>query len=103
MDVQNHNCIIIHGCPDEKEKAMDPETRTYDKQWLPWTKKQLENRGLKTETPLMPDPWEPIYEKFKNEFEKYQVDENTILISHSCGCTFLARWLGETKQKVYLF
>ena len=48
----------------------------------------------------MPSPWEPDYEKFKNEFEKYSVDETTILIGHSCGCSFLVRWLWETKKRI---
>lgn len=94
-------CIIIHGCPSDVEKAMNPETRTYDKHWIPWTKKQLLANNIKTETPLMPSPWQPDYEKFKKEFEKYDVDENTILIGHSCGCAFLVRWLGETKKKIF--
>jgi len=93
-------CIIIHGCPSDIEKTMDPETRTYDKHWIPWTKKQLIANGIETETPLMPSPWYPDYEKFKKEFEKYDVDENTILVGHSCGCAFLVRWLGETKKKI---
>ena len=94
------NCIIIHGCPSSKEKELNPETRTYDKHWIPWVKKELEERGIETEVPLMPNPWEPVYEDFKKEFEKYSVSENTILIGHSCGTTFLLRWLGESKQKV---
>ena len=49
----------------------------------------------------MPSPWQPNYENFKAEFEKYSVDENTILIGHSCGCAFLVRWLGETKRKIF--
>lgn len=98
--MNNINCIIIHGCPSDKEKAMDPKTRTYDKHWIPWLKKQLIVNGIKTETPLMPEPWHPDYEKFKKEFEKHKVDENTILIGHSCGCTFLVRWLGETKRNI---
>jgi len=48
----------------------------------------------------MPDPWEPIYEKYKEEFEKYSVNETTVLIGHSCGCAFLVHWLGEKKKKV---
>lgn len=92
-------CIIIHGCPSDAEKAMNPETRTYDKHWIPWIKKQLIANDIETETPLMPSPWQPDFEKFKNEFEKYNVDENTILIGHSCGCAFLVRWLGESKRK----
>jgi len=79
---------------------MDPEKRTYDKHWIPWTKNQLIAKSIETETPLMPSPWSPDYEKFKNEFEKYDVGENTILVGHSCGCAFLVRWLGETKRKV---
>lgn len=93
-------CLIIHGCPSNDEKAMNPETRTYDKQWIPWLKKQLVSKNIPTETPLMPSPWQPDYEKFKQEFEKYPVGENTILIGHSCGCAFLVRWLGETKRNI---
>lgn len=94
------NCIIIHGCPSDEEKAMNPETRTYDKHWMPWVKKQLIANGIETTAPLMPLPWEPSYERFKEAFEKYPVNENTILIGHSCGCAFLVRWLGETKSVV---
>ena len=93
-------CIIIHGCPSDIEKAMDPERRTYDKHWIPWTKKQLEEKGWEVETPLMPEPWNPVYESFKKEFEKFDIKEDTVLIGHSCGCTFLVRWLGETKKRI---
>ena len=93
-------CIIIHGCPSDEEKAMDPKQRTYDKHWIPWIKKQLIAKGIETETPLMPSPWQPDYKKFKAEFEKHHVNENTILIGHSCGCAFLVRWLGDTKRKI---
>ena len=37
----NTNCIVIHGCPSDIEKTMSPETRTYDKHWIPWIKKEL--------------------------------------------------------------
>ncbi len=94
-------CIIIHGCPSNVEKAMDPEKRTYDKHWIPWIKRQLLAKGIEIKTPLMPSPWQPDYEKFKKAFEKHGVDENTILVGHSCGCAFLARWLGETKKRIF--
>lgn len=100
IDNKKTNCIIIHGCPSNAEKAMNPETRTYDKHWIPRLKRNLIAAGIKTETPLMPDPWEPNYQKFKTEFEKYEVGENTILVGHSCGSAFLVRWLGESKQKI---
>ena len=101
MEKMKSNCIIIHGCPSDAEKAMNPETRTYDKHWIPWLKRNLIALGMETETPLMPDPWEPSYQKFKTEFEKYEVNENTILIGHSCGSAFLVRWLSETKREIF--
>src|SRR3990167_5671396 len=96
----NLNCIIVHGCPGNKEQAMNFETRTYDKHWIPWTREALLEKGIKVETPLMPEPWAPNYEAFKKKFETLDVLENTVLVGHSCGCAFLVRWLGESKQKI---
>ena len=92
--------IIIHGCPGREEEMMNLADRTFDKHWMPWTREKLIESGIKTETPMMPSPWEPNYEKFKQEFEKYYVNEDTVLVGHSCGCAFLVRWLGESKKKV---
>ncbi len=100
--MNSSNCIIIHGCPRDKEKSQDPQRRTYDKHWLPWLKRELTSRGIPTEAPLMPTPWEPVYEDYKREFEKFTVTESTTLIGHSSGGTFLVRWLGETKRKIQL-
>jgi predicted alpha/beta hydrolase family esterase len=91
---------ILHGCPSDEEKALDSEKRTYDKHWIPWLKRELISKGFKVETPMMPNPWAPSYENFKKEFEKYPVTENDFLIGHSCGCAFLVRWLGDTKQEI---
>jgi len=97
MKINRTDCIVVHGCPSD---SSEEKTKEYAKHWIPWIKKELISRGIKTEIPLMPEPWHPNYEAFKKEFEKYKVTNNTILISHSCGCAFLVRWLGETKQKV---
>jgi len=94
------NCIIVHGCPSDAEKAMNPKTRTYDKHWMPWLERELSSRGIMTVTPLMPEPWKPDYGVYKKEFAKYDVNEDTVLVGHSCGCAFLVRWLGETKRKI---
>lgn len=92
--------IIIHGCPGREEEMMNLNDRTFNKHWMPWIRERLIEKGIETKTPMMPEPWAPSYEKFKAEFEKYEVDDDTILIGHSCGCAFLVRWLGETKQKI---
>lgn len=96
----NRTVHILHGCPSDIEKAMNPETRTYDKHWIPWLKEQLIQRGYNVNTPLMPSPWYPDYSAFKREFEKVSVSDDDILIGHSCGSAFLVRWLGDSKQKV---
>lgn len=88
------NCIIIHGCPSDNT---DP---TYNKHRMPRLKKELISNNIPTETPLMPSPWQPIYEEYKKEFEKYPINEDSILIGHSCGCSFLVHRLGESKQKI---
>lgn len=98
--MKNQNCIVIHGCPSDVEKAMDPLKRSYDKHWMPWIQRELEARGIHTDRPLMPNPWAPDYEIYKQELEKSSISEDTILIGHSCGCAFLVRWLGETKREI---
>lgn len=50
--------------------------------------------------PLMPNPWAPDYEAFKAVLDNLEVNENTVLIGHSCGCAFLVRWLGDTKKSI---
>ena len=91
-------CVLVHGCPDAPEKG--PRQRTYDKHWIPWVARELTARGVQVQTPLMPEPWKPKYERFKKTFEKLNVTEDTVLVGHSCGCAFLVRWLGETKQRI---
>lgn len=92
--------VIVHGCPSNVEKAMNEKTRTYDKHWIPWLKNKLEDKGIRVTVPLMPTPWEPKYEEWKEVFDKLSINEDSILIGHSCGGAFLVRWLGETKIKI---
>ena len=88
------NCVIIHGCP-----ATQSDT-AFDKHWIPWVKKELNARGIPTIAPHMSEPWNPNYEAYKKEFQKEDINEQTTLIGHSCGASFLVRWLGESKRKI---
>jgi leucyl-tRNA synthetase len=99
-DEKISNVVIVHGSPSKNQKEMNPNTRTYDKHWIPWLKDELEKRKINAYTPLMPEPWEPNYENWKKEFEKININENSILIGHSAGTTFLVRYLSETKKKI---
>lgn len=97
---QKMNCIIIHGCPSNIKKAMDEKTRTYDKHWIHWLKRKLEDKGIETYTPLMPEPWIPNYKKWKEIIDKLDINQESTLIGHSCGGGFLVRYLGDTKKKI---
>lgn len=88
------NCIIVHGC------TSSPDDMTYNKHWMPWIKKQLENHNITTEIPTMPTPRQPVYENNKKIFEKLDINNNTILIWFSCWSAFLIRRLGESKKIV---
>ena len=72
MEKLKSNCIIVHGCPDNPETDIMRKSR-YFHHWMPWTKRELNKRGIQTDTPLIPQAWHPDYQKFKKEFEKYTV------------------------------
>ncbi len=87
------NVIIVHGCPGTKGQENEAN-------WILWIKDNLGKNGIKTYNPFMPSHWKPNYKNWKKEFEKINVDENSVLIGHSAGGGFLVRWLGETGKKI---
>ena len=94
------NAIIIHGTCSEEEYFSDEYPSLTNSHWFPWLQKQLLIKGIFTQTPEMLEAYKPDYEKWKKEFERYDVNEYTILIGHSCGGGFLIRWLSENKIKI---
>jgi len=48
----------------------------------------------------MPEAYNSDYEKWSREFARLEVNENTILVGHSCGGGFLLRWLSENQVKI---
>lgn len=94
------NAIILHGMPS-KESYLNPERDAQsNSHWLPWIQQQLLVKGVLAETPELPEPYEPKYEDWKKVFERYEVNDDTILIGHSCGAGFLVRYLSENKIQV---
>ena len=93
-----NNAIILHGCC-EKEEFFDPKIPSQSNQhWFPWIQKQLSMKNIVTQTPEMPEPYDPVYEKWKMVMDQFSIDLNTLLVGHSCGAGFLLRWAGETKK-----
>ena len=93
------NAIIIHGMPDKEEYLKEDSFRE-NQHWLPWLQHRFCIKGILAQVPAMPEPYAPDYEKWKEVFEYFPINEETILVGHSCGGGFLVRWLSENKVNV---
>lgn len=92
------NAILVHGW-SRKDEYYNPKYPTSsNSHWLPWLSKQLMIRDIHTVAAEMPNSYNPNYFLWKKEFERYDIDSNTILVGHSCGGGFLVRWLSEVKD-----
>ncbi len=94
------NAIIIHGSCSREEYFDDKYPSLSNSHWLPWLQKQLLIKNILTQAPEMPEAYNPVYEEWAKELERFEVNEKTILVGHSCGGGFLLRWLTENKVKV---
>ncbi len=92
--------IIIHGYFDKEEFLDITRPAPSNDHWFPWIQKQLLLNGVLTQTPEMPEGYLPRYEKWKAFLEQFDINEETILVGHSCGGGFLVRWLSENNVKV---
>ncbi len=93
------NAILVPGRPD-KEEYYDPKYPTNsNNHWFPWLSKQLQIKNIFAVAIEPPMPWQPRYDIWKREFEKFDITPETVLIGHSCGGGFLVRWLSENKDK----
>jgi predicted alpha/beta hydrolase family esterase len=91
--------VIVHGTP-EKEEFYDPKIpSSSNHHWIPWLQKQLIVRDIATHTPEMPKAFAPDYPTWRKEFERFDIDERSILVGHSCGGGFLIRWLTEHPER----
>lgn len=68
--------------------------------WLPWLQKQLTVNNILAQTIELPEPYEPVYEKWLKTFEQLDIDQDTMLVGHSCGAGFLVRWLSEHEVNI---
>jgi len=95
------NVVVIHGASkQDREKIRKGYPPQNKRHWILWLKKMLENKKIKMTNPLMPKNWDPRYNEWKKEFEKINIDENSILVGHSAGGAFLVRWIGEKKKRI---
>jgi len=89
------SAIIVHGMPSKEEYFKVDRPSQSNSHWLPWLQHQLIINGFLAQTPEMPEPYKPNYEKWRSLFERFEIREDTFLVGHSCGGGFLVRYLSE--------
>ena len=89
------NAIILHGMPGRQEYYDTTAPSTSNSHWFPWLQKQLMIRDIAAATPEIPHAYSPDYVVWQREFERFDINEDTLLVGHSCGGGFLVRWLSE--------
>lgn len=62
---------------------------------MPWLQKQLMVNDVATWTPTVQNEWKLRYSDWAEEFERYPITSETMLVGHSCGGGFIVRWLSE--------
>lgn len=92
--------IILHGTPDQEDYFNPKADSESNCHWIPWLQQQLNIEGILTQTPEMPEPYNPNYEKYLEIFKQFKVDEETSLIGHSCGAGFILKYLSENNIRV---
>jgi predicted alpha/beta hydrolase family esterase len=92
--------IIIHGMPSREDYYNPTSPSPSHFSWLPWIQKQFLLKDVVAQTPEMPVPYHPEYSAWKEMFERFSLDEDTILIGHSCGGGFIVRYLSENDVNV---
>ncbi len=81
--------FIIHGWSGSPSEPLH--------KWLAY---ELRKKGFAVEVPVMPNPDEPIIEKWVSKLNKVvgsQPDEDIILVGHSIGCQAILRYLAGLK------
>ena len=76
--------FIIHGWGGSSEKD-----------WIPWAKRVLVQKGFEVHIPTMPDTDNPVIDKWVGHLAKEigEIDKDTVLIGHSIGCQTILRYL----------
>lgn len=83
--------VILHGTGGSPEGN-----------WFPWLKQEMETAGHNVYVPRLPTPENQSVENWCKALDEQapRFGENTILIGHSCGATYLLHILEVLKQPV---
>lgn len=92
------NAIILHGQPS-KEEYYDPERLSMSNaHWIPWLQGQLLKKDIVAATPEVPLPFEPKWNLWNKDVERFEITPDTIIVGHSRGGEFWLKYLSEHKD-----
>lgn len=92
------NAIILHGGPSKKE-YYDPEAISMsNNHWLPWLQSQMLKRDIPTAAPEIPRSFDRNWPIWNKEFERFDINPETILVGHSTGAGFIVKYLSIHKE-----
>jgi hypothetical protein len=89
------NAIILHGQPS-KQEYYDPKMPSMSNaHWIPWLQGQLLKNDIAAATPEVPFAFEPDWDLWVKEVERFDITPDTIIVGHSRGGDFWLRYLSE--------
>jgi len=99
-EVIKENVVMIHGSSSRSTVNDSDYVVPNRRHWHGWLENQLNKEGVVVNNPIMPTYWQPGYQEWKRVIEKFNINNNTILVGTSCGGTFSLKWLHETKKRI---
>ena len=89
------NAIILHGVPNRQEYYDPAKPSMSNAHWIPWLQGQLLKHDIEAATPEVPYAYNPKWELWLKEVERYDIGPDTALVGHSTGGGFWVRYLSE--------
>ncbi|MEK9180124.1 MAG: class I tRNA ligase family protein [Patescibacteria group bacterium] len=84
------NFVLLHGYRGSPEKN-----------FFPWLKKELANRGYKVQAPELPNSGDPrVYDQVEHALKTVSFDENSVILGHSLGTVVALKVLERVKRPV---
>ncbi len=71
--------------PTEREYYNPKGQSQSNEHWIPWLQQRLVIQDILTQTPELPKPYAPVYTDWLRVLKQFEINEESILIGHSCG------------------
>ena len=92
------NAIILHGKPGRKEYYNPKAPSMSNAHWIPWLQGQLLKKDIWAATPEVPNAFDPQWDLWVKEVERFDITPETTIVGHSCGGGFWIKWLSLHKD-----